>query len=85
MSRTIKEVIETLSKIENQEQPILAVWWLASTFEDCFDTDNPTPEQFGEILDKSIIDYTDVSEQLYDLVYYFMREIEDNENEREEK
>jgi hypothetical protein len=81
MATTVKEFIAELSKIENQDQPIFSVWWVADDFEYGDDTATPTPEQFDEILNNNIFDSAELAEQVNDSVYYFMSRLNNEEEE----
>lgn len=72
MAQTIRELIAELSAIENQDQPIFSVWYVADDFEFGDNKPTPTPEQFGEILNATNLDWTELSEQISDEVYDFM-------------
>jgi hypothetical protein len=81
MATTVKEFIAELSKIENQDQPIFSVWWVADDFEYGDDTATPTPEQFDEILNNNSFDSAELAEQVNDSVYYFMSRLNNEEEE----
>jgi hypothetical protein len=83
MATTVKEFIAELSKIENQDQPIFSVWWVAEDFEYGDDTATPTPEQFAEILNNNSFDWTELGEQVNDSVYYFMSKLNNEEEEED--
>jgi hypothetical protein len=72
---TIKDIVEQLSAIENQDQPIICAYWLAETME--FGNGvAPTPEVFGKVA-KVLEEYdlfSEVSEAIRDEVYEHMRE-----------
>lgn len=74
MAQTIREFIKQLSEIENQDQPIMAVWWIAEDFEFGDGTPNPTPEDFGKAVADRNFEWTDLAEQINDSVYDIMRE-----------
>jgi len=80
MAMTIRDFIEQLSKIEDQDQPVFSVWWTAEDFEYGDDTPTPTPEQFDKILDNTSFDWTELSEQVNDSVYYFMTKQQEQED-----
>lgn len=81
MAMTIKEFIAELSKIENQDQPIFAVWWTADDFEFGDDTPTPTTKQFDEILNNNSFgsEVSLLAEQVNDSVYYFMSKLNQEE------
>jgi len=72
---TVKDMIAELSKIENQDQPIICPFWLAETIE--FGNGiTPTPEQFGKAV-KELEGYdlfSEPSEVISDVVYEVLRE-----------
>ena len=75
MAQTIKQLIAELSAIENQDQPVFALYWQAENFEFGDGKPTPTPEQFGEILDTNYFDWTELSEQINDSVYEYITKI----------
>ncbi|NBW11603.1 MAG: hypothetical protein EBR82_26590 [Caulobacteraceae bacterium] len=75
MAQTVKQLIAELSKIENQDEPIFALYWQAWNFEFGDGKPTPTPEQFGEILDTSSFDWTDLSDQINDSVYEYITKL----------
>jgi hypothetical protein len=73
---TVKDIVEQLSAIENQNQPIICAYWLAETFEFADGTPSPMPEVFGKVA-KVLENYdlfSEVSEVINDEVYEHMRE-----------
>jgi hypothetical protein len=72
MTQTIRQFIAELSAIENQDQPIFAVHWLAEDFEFGDGTPSPTPEQFGQVVGERNFEWQDLAEQINDRVYDLM-------------
>jgi len=73
---TVKDMIAELSKIENQDQPIICSFWLAETIEFADGTPNPTIEVFSKVV-KELENYdlfSEPSEVISDLVYEVMRD-----------
>jgi hypothetical protein len=70
---TVKDMIAELSKIENQDQPIICPFWLAESIE-YGNGLAPTPEQFSKAI-KELDTYdlfSEVSEVISDVVYEIM-------------
>jgi len=72
---TVKDVVEQLSAIENQDQPIICAYWLGADIE-YGNGLAPTPEVFGKVA--TILEgydlFSEVSEVISDEVYEHMRE-----------
>lgn len=82
---TVKDLIEQLSKIEDQEQPIAFQYWIAEDFEFHDGKGTPTQEQFEEAIDSLHPDslWDDAREIINDAVYEVMPDPEDEEDEDE--
>lgn len=82
---TVKDLIEQLSKIEDQDQPIIFQYWVAEDFEFNDGSGTPTQEQFAEVADDLYPDtlWEDareiVNDALYDVVIRDSEEEEDDE------
>jgi|688.fasta_scaffold707930_2 hypothetical protein len=82
--KTIRQAIEELSDIENQDQPVVIVWYLADDFEYADGTPSPSPEQFGEALKDAYLSSDELAEEINDILYDFMLNEEDEDEDDEE-